>query len=186
MIHECDVEHEWTPGLRFTFAAFVIIVFEVGGAVFWRKTTVSDTKTLVLKHVNASWEYTREERGVFEPVRAIHSLPHSGLFHRSEISDCCCSVYALWKGPAWLEAEKKTLYGPVLASTCSRIYRFSNFNYILLFSTATERACPNQKLARVRWKDGDFFGTTLRHKPREKIPFASFCWRFLRANSLCH
>ena len=40
--------------IRFTFAAFVIIVFEVGGAVFWRKTTVSDTKALVLKHVNAS------------------------------------------------------------------------------------------------------------------------------------
>ena len=172
--------------IRFTFAAFVIIVFEVGGAVLWGKTTVSDIKTLVLKHVNASWEYTREERGVCEPVGAVHSLPQPGLFHRSEISGCCSSVYALWKGPAWLETERKTLYGPVLASTCSRKYHFSSFNCILLFSSATERACPNQKLARVRWKDGDFFSTTLRHKSREKIRFASLCWRFLRTNSLCH
>ena len=33
--------------IGFTFAAFVIIVFEVGGAVLWGETTVIETKTFV-------------------------------------------------------------------------------------------------------------------------------------------
>ena len=73
----------WPYLTRVTRLWVVIIVSEVGESVFYQNTradTVSDTKTLVLKHVTASTEYTRDESGVCERVDATHSLPLSKLF----------------------------------------------------------------------------------------------------------